>query len=84
MKWGNTYYQIIYSLVSKQLDENISWNIVKYHVEGITGNEECASAPGQLLSVVYPYENQISFVSGIIDDLYAGDILNQEELPEGE
>lgn len=74
----------IYSLVSKQLDENISWNIVKYHVEGLTGEEECASAPGQYLSVVYPYENQISFVSGVIDNLYAGDILNQEELPEGE
>lgn len=74
----------IYSLVSKQLDENISWNIVKYHVEGLTGEEECASAPGQYLSVVYPYENQIRFVSGVIDDLYAGNVLNQEELPEGE
>ena len=45
--------------------------------------EECASAPGQLLSVVYPYDSQIQFVSGVIDDVFAGEIMTQQQLPEG-
>ena len=46
--------------------------------------EECASALGQQLSVVYPYENQLSFVSDVIDSLISGDTLSQEELPAGD
>lgn len=80
----NLSSKFIYQMVSRQLDENISWNIVKYHVEGTMGMEECASAPGQELSVVYPYDNQIDFVSSVIDDLYAGETLVQEDLPAGE
>ena len=79
----NVSSKSIYALVSKQLDEDIDWNIVKYHVEGEMGMEECASAPGQWLSVVYPYDSQIQFVSGVIDAVYAGEILTQQELPEG-
>ena len=79
----NVSSKSIYSLVSKQLDEDIDWNIVKYHVEGEMGMEECASAPGQLLSVVYPYDSQITFVSDVIDAVYAGEILTQQDLPEG-
>lgn len=71
-------------LVSAQLGKNTNWNIVKYHVEGTTGMEECASALGQQLSVVYPYENQLSFVSDVIDSLISGDTLSQEELPAGD
>ena len=79
----NVSSRSIYSLVSKQLDEDIDWNIVKYHVEGEMGMEECASAPGQLLSVVYPYDSQIQFVNGVIDDVFAGEIMTQQQLPEG-
>ena len=79
----NVSSRSIYSLVAKQLDEDIDWNIVKYHVEGEMGMEECASAPGQLLSVVYPYDSQIQFVSGVIDDVFAGEIMTQQQLPEG-
>lgn len=79
----NVSSRSIYSLVSKQLDEDIDWNIVKYHVEGEMGMEECASAPGQLLSVVYPYDSQITFISGVIDEVYDGGILTQQQLPEG-
>ena len=79
----NVSSRSIYSLVSKQLDEDIDWNIVKYHVEGEMGMEECASAPGQLLSVVYPYDSQIQFVNGVIDAVFAGEIMTQQQLPEG-
>ena len=79
----NVSSRSIYSLVAKQLDEDIDWNIVKYHVEGEMGMEECASAPVQLLSVVYPYDSQIQFVSGVIDDVFAGEIMTQQQLPEG-
>lgn len=74
----------IYALVQKQLDENIDWNIVKYSIQGETGMNTCASAGGQALSVVYPYDNQIEFVRNVIDQVYNGDILTQEELPTGE
>ncbi|MGM9941839.1 MAG: LCP family protein [Bulleidia sp.] len=74
----------IYALIQKQLDEDIHWNIVKYHVEGEMGMEECASAPGQYLSVVYPYDNQIDFVRDVIQQVYDGEILEQTTLPAGE
>ncbi len=74
----------IYALCKKQLNENISWNIVNYHVEGEVGYEYCASVSGTQLSVVYPYDNQIDFVSGVIQSVIRGDIVTQEELPEGE
>jgi len=73
----------IYGLVNKQLNEGMSWNIVKYHVLGETGLEVCASAPGQELSVVYPYPNQVEFVKNVMDQVDAGDSMDQEELPDG-
>jgi LCP family protein required for cell wall assembly len=73
----------IYALCQKQLNDSIDWNIVTYHVEGTTGYEECASATGQNLSVVYPYTNQIEFVSKVMKQIIAGDTVEQEELPEG-
>ena len=74
----------IYGLCRKQLQENISWNIVNYHITGDVGYAECASAPGMELSVVFPYDNQVAFISQIIDDVMAGETLQQEELPYGE
>jgi LCP family protein required for cell wall assembly len=73
----------IYGLVNKQLDEGISWNVVKYHVIGETGMEVCASAPGEQLSVVYPYTNQIEYVKSVIDQVDSGEIVEQQELPDG-
>jgi LCP family protein required for cell wall assembly len=73
----------IYGLVNKQLNENMSWNIVKYHVIGETGMEQCASAPGEYLSVVYPYPNQVEYVKDIINQVDDGQIMTQEDLPEG-
>ena len=74
----------IYALAQKQLDEGIEWNIVNYHVGGETGMEVCASATGQYLSVVYPYDNQIEFVKEEIQKVLNGETITQQELPEGE
>ena len=73
----------LYALVQKQLDENISWNIVKYSIQGETGMQYCASVSGQLLSIVYPYDNQVEFVRNVINQVVDGEIITQEELPEG-
>ena len=73
----------IWALVNKQLDEGIEWNIVNYHVGGETGMEICASATGQYLSVVYPYDNQVEFVRNEIQKVMDGETITQEELPEG-
>ena len=73
----------IYALCRKQLNENIDWNIVNYHVEGTGGMEYCASAPSTVLSVVYPYTNQLEFVRQVIDDIVSGNIVEQQEMPEG-
>ena len=73
----------LYALAQKQLDEGIEWNIVNYHVGGETGMEICASATGQYLSVVYPYDNQIEFVRNEIQKVMDGETITQEELPEG-
>lgn len=74
----------IYALAEKQLDEGIEWNIVNYHIGGETGMEVCASATGQYLSIVYPYDNQVEFVKSEIQKVISGEIITQEELPEGE
>ncbi len=74
----------IYALAQKQLDEGIEWNIVNYHISGETGMEVCASATGQYLSVVYPYDNQIEFVKGELQKVINGEIITQQDLPEGE
>ena len=79
----NVSSDAIYALCQKQLDENIDWNIVSYHVTGTTGMEICASAPGQELSVVYPYTNQVEFCKKVMDQVDDGEILKQEEMPEG-
>lgn len=73
----------IYSLCQKQLDENISWNIVNYRVEGDYGTSICASSGSTPLSVVLPFSNQISFISSEIDKVEAGETITQQELPTG-
>ena len=79
----NVSSDALYGLVRKQLDENISWNMVNYHLLGEVGYGSCAAAYGQELSVVFPYTNQIRFVSEVIQKVLDGDIIEQEELPDG-
>lgn len=44
----------INQLASQTLDEGIKWEIITAHVGGTDGMEYTASAPSELLSVVYP------------------------------
>lgn len=73
----------IYAFAKMQLSENISWNIVNYHVVGETGSSPCASAGGEYLSVVYPYDNQVAFVAQVMQDVINGSAVEQQDLPEG-
>ncbi|MEE8807891.1 MAG: LCP family protein [Lactimicrobium sp.] len=73
----------IYAFAKMQLSENISWNIVNYHVLGETGSSPCASAGGEYLSVVYPYDNQVEFVAQVIQDVINGSTVEQQDLPDG-
>ncbi len=73
----------IYALCKKQFNENISWNIVSYHIEGDASGYEYCTAEGDYRSVVYPYDNQIEFVSNVMNSVINGDIVTQEVLPEG-
>lgn len=79
----NLSSESIFALIQKQLSESIQWNTVSYHVEGDVDMAECASAPGQDLSIVRPYENQIEYVRHVIDQVEAGETITEEELPEG-
>ena len=73
----------IYAFAKMQLSENISWDIVNYHVLGETGTSPCASAGGEYLSVVYPYDNQVEFVAQVIQDVINGSAVEQQDLPDG-
>lgn len=73
----------IYGLCQKQLDENISWNIVNYRVEGTFGMAQCASSGSTELSVVYPYSNQIQFIGDVMDQVINGETVVQQEMPAG-
>lgn len=53
----NIATESIYELASAQLETMSAWTVNSRHVDGSTGSAECASAPGELLSVVYPDEN---------------------------
>ena len=79
----NISSESIYALCKKQFDENISWNIVSYHIEGDASGYEYCTAEGDYRSVVYPYDNQIEFVSNVMKSVINGDIVTQEDIPEG-
>ena len=74
----------LYAFCRKQLEENIHWNIVNYHVLGDVDMNEVATAPGQLLSIVYPYTTHVDFVSDVIQKVLNGEEVEQEEMPEGD
>ncbi len=45
---------------------------------------EVATAPGQMLSIVYPYTTHVDFVSDVIQKVLNGEEVEQEEMPEGD
>ena len=65
----NVSLDSIYALASSQLDNFRNWSITTRHIDGSTGGDECASMPGQLLSVVYPDENVTAAVAQEIREM---------------
>ena len=74
----------LYAFCRKQLEENISWNIVNYHVLGEVDMNETATSPGMNLSIVYPYSSHVEFVSEEIQKVLRGETVVQEDMPEPE
>ena len=72
----------IYRLVNMQVTDMAEWKMISYQVTGTTGAAETASMPGQYLSVVYLNENQVNFVADQYRRLMAGEILEQQEIPQ--
>ena len=72
----------IYRLVNMQVTDMAEWKMISYQVTGTTGAAETASMPGQYLSVVYLNENQVNFVADQYRRLMAGEILEQQEMPQ--
>ena len=59
----------LYALAADQLDNLRSWSITTRHIDGSTGGAECASMPGQELSVVYPDENITASIAKEMKDM---------------
>lgn len=71
----------IFDLIAEQLGTPGTWEIISYHITGSTGSDVCASMPGMYLSVVYPYDYQLQFVSEQIMKMYRNEDVVQEAMP---
>ncbi len=71
----------IWKLANMQINDMATWDIIQYHVTGDTGSAECVSMPGMMLSVVYPYENQVEFIRNEIEAMMNNEQIVQKELP---
>ncbi len=71
----------IFDLLSEQLGSSGAWQIIMYSLQGATGEEFCASMPGIFLSVVYPNEEQIEFVSEQMKKMYRNEEIVQLTMP---
>lgn len=69
----NVETKSIYELAAAQLESMSGWTINSRHVDGGTGSAECASAPGELLSVVYPDENTAEAIRQEVKNLLKTD-----------
>ncbi len=67
--------QQIASLVKMQLNDGASWNIVTYSPSGDFADMYCYSGGNQLLSVTIPYQPDIDTVVSLVDQVYAGQII---------
>ncbi len=59
----------IFELISEELTQFSSYRIISRALSGSTGSAECASMPGQLLSVVYANETSLSEIKNEIAEL---------------
>lgn len=71
----------IWAFANMQINDLASWDVIQYHITGSTGGAETASMPGRQLSVVFPNENQVSFVREEILKMMKNEKISQEEMP---
>lgn len=70
----------IYGLTQKQLRDGTDWDTISYRIIGYTDMASCAISPYELLSVVVPYEEQVSIIKEEIQKLLRGETITQLEL----
>ena len=68
----------IKALVRMQLDDGASWNVVSYAAKG-TGAYDYCYTTGSVAAVVYADEASVEVARGLIDELFAGNTLNDPE-----
>ena len=65
----------IQKLIKMQLNDMASWNITSYSLDGTDGSEYTYSYPTQKLYVMKPIEETVTEAQGLIDKVYAGEML---------
>lgn len=65
----------IFGFVQNELGNMGNWNIISTHITGGTGGAVCASAPGQILSVVFPNEDEVDVVRQNLQAIYNGEVI---------
>lgn len=65
----------IQKLIKMQINDMASWNITSYSLDGTDGSEYTYSYPTQKLYVMKPIEETVTEAQGMIDKVYAGELL---------
>lgn len=67
-------------LVKMQLEDMAKWNIQTFSVNGVGGSEKTYSMPGSYAYVMYEDKNITGYASELIQRVYAGEILTEEDM----
>lgn len=70
----------ISKLVKMQLSDMASWNVMSYAVTGYNGSAETYSMPGDYLSVMFCDDDMVAFGSDLIEKVFAGEILTEQDV----
>lgn len=70
----------ISELVKMQLDDMARWETHSYAVTGFNGSEYTYSTPGTRVYVMYPDDAMVAKAAALVDKVFAGEILTEEDL----
>lgn len=76
----NMTQEQIQELIKGQLSSGAAWNIKSMAVSGTGDNQECFSAPGNVLYVTQPDQNSINEIKAAIDAVEKGEMLPESEV----
>ncbi|MGC4018014.1 MAG: LCP family protein [Muricomes sp.] len=76
----NMSQEQIQDLIKSQLSGGGAWNIKSMAAEGTGDNQECYSAPGNILYVTQPNQASIDAIKGAIDAVERGEVLPDSEV----